>query len=569
MGNIGPCITAFECARQEIYPYKEERIIVEGFTKYSAMSGGGAGTLPFLVFSAMSGIGIRLGFSVCYILPLGLLSLEAVPVMREAKAAASGAGASLGAICRVLLEALPCRQDSNRAMQHLMAMAWWDGAYGSMIASHMFYYITYVLEPDSAVKRTGIFLMAGAIAGITESLLNLIYMATFGGGDARTDKSGKSDARLLHFVIWCRVLNALSTALLIGVASPSVTLLCIWAFTARVGVCGFTFWRISAKCWLVDEDCLKIETGSSHSSGGSSPASELPSPGTQKRHREGTIFGAVALTRNLAGATFSSLALMGIGLAGLNTVNCGDRCESFSGELKSSCEEDCFTEVVQGQPDSLRLYCRIMMGFAAPVCELLLSLHAFWFPIKGVRLRRLYYSVMEGKGDNSYLSTATPNPTEHEEIVTEVVASEKAASIMVLGPHKPDVVRSSTWQEKLDRTISAVNKRQHPSCAVVFDLTDTGKGEEKEIEGKDVLAEPMALVDEEEDVPKDQSQSLDKLGDDTAEFPPSEKVVAQASNGVEAEATSSSNVGCQMFPANCMHYQLRCDQVPPLEAELA
>ncbi|CAE8632962.1 unnamed protein product, partial [Polarella glacialis] len=40
------CCIAFEAARQEIYPFKEERIMVEGLCKYACMAGGAVGGLP-------------------------------------------------------------------------------------------------------------------------------------------------------------------------------------------------------------------------------------------------------------------------------------------------------------------------------------------------------------------------------------------------------------------------------------------------------------------------------------------------------------------------------------------
>lgn len=60
------CVIAFESARQEpnaprrpcgrwcqeIYPYKEERIVVEGLCKYTCMMGGGCGAIPVLVLMA-------------------------------------------------------------------------------------------------------------------------------------------------------------------------------------------------------------------------------------------------------------------------------------------------------------------------------------------------------------------------------------------------------------------------------------------------------------------------------------------------------------------------------------
>ena len=53
----------------------------------------------------------------------------------------------------------------------------------------------------------------------------------------------------------------------------------------------------------------------------------------------GIIFGALAMTQNFAGAFFSSMTFLGLGLAGLETVNCeapwgsvvGDRLCGFGG----------------------------------------------------------------------------------------------------------------------------------------------------------------------------------------------------------------------------------------------
>ncbi|CAK0883851.1 unnamed protein product [Prorocentrum cordatum] len=54
---------AFEAARQEIYPYKEERIIVEGLCKYACMLGGGLGGLPTMVLYANARLEYRIGSS--------------------------------------------------------------------------------------------------------------------------------------------------------------------------------------------------------------------------------------------------------------------------------------------------------------------------------------------------------------------------------------------------------------------------------------------------------------------------------------------------------------------------
>eukprot|EP00435_Cladocopium_sp_Y103_P014826 s937_g3.t1 len=80
--GVAGSLIAFEAARQNVYPYKEERIKVEGLCKYSCMAGGGAGGLVFIVLSKDASLAVRLAF-VLYIIPLGLTSLEAVPLFKE------------------------------------------------------------------------------------------------------------------------------------------------------------------------------------------------------------------------------------------------------------------------------------------------------------------------------------------------------------------------------------------------------------------------------------------------------------------------------------------------------
>jgi len=173
-----------------------------------------------------------------------------------------------------------------------------------------------------------------------------------------------------------RVANAFTTLLIVGILPPSVPLILFWCCSSRVGLCGFSFLRVSAQCWLVDEDCYA--TG---------------------YRREGTIFGALAMVRNASAAFFSSIAFFGLGIAGLRTENCEARCRSLieQGEVLQSglaaCIDRCFQQVVSGQPASLRNYCVAVVAFAAPLCELMLAFHAHSFPIKGVRLRRLYNIV--------------------------------------------------------------------------------------------------------------------------------------------------------------------------------
>jgi len=308
----GACasVIAFESARQEIYPYKEERIFVEGLCKYACMAGGGAGGLVALVFTVNATWQVRLAFTF-YILPVALLSLEAVPIFREARRRQKSVEAEpsekhsegLGALI-ILWEALPrclrnllqrlkkgtqSEEPANKALQHLLAVKFWNGAYGIALGSLLLYYVTYVLKL-SGTQRALVIMAAGTIAGCTETVMSLIFMKIFSSGDSLKDVSGKSDQQLLQLVVSSRLTNAALTVLLIGVFEPSVPVLLIWSCVSRVCLSSFSFWKISAQCWLVDEDCLG--DGQAHG---------------QRNVREGMIFGALSFAEKLAAAAFSSL----------------------------------------------------------------------------------------------------------------------------------------------------------------------------------------------------------------------------------------------------------------------
>merc|ERR1740130_221255 len=79
-----------------------------------------------------------------WILAMSLVSLWAVPMLKQAKATTDSS--SLGGVMSVFAEALPWGKRTNKAMQHMMAVKCWHGAYGSSIATVLLYYITYVLQ---------------------------------------------------------------------------------------------------------------------------------------------------------------------------------------------------------------------------------------------------------------------------------------------------------------------------------------------------------------------------------------------------------------------------------------
>lgn len=474
LGTLWGCsgqMISFEASRQAIYPFKEERMFVEGLCKYSCMAGGGAGGLVFLLLSSNASWEVRLAM-LFYILPLGLVSLEAVPIFQEApkpiedKSSMEERDPNNGfGVLTILWEALPqglrsrllrgrCdskkEKPTNRALQHLLALKFWQGTYAACVSSMLLYYVTYELRLSGANRALAI-AGAGAAAGITEAVMNVAFMKVFTATDSLHDKSGRTDKTLLNIVVVCRILNAGLTMLLIGFTTPSVTILVVWSITSRIFLNSFSFWRISAQCWLVDEDCL-----------GSSSSSEQRQ---QTELREGMIFGALSMSSVLAGAICLSAAFLGLGLSGLETRNCEHVCtnfvsmnETFSG--KTGCIDACFREVIDGQPESLRLYIRTVIGFFAPCCELLVAYHAHSFPIKGARLRRLYLRIAQQRGDTVEENPAAVRRDAHTGASQIVLGMEAGLGTMSEGA--ANLMPFSEFAVQLAHATVTVNARKGP-----------------------------------------------------------------------------------------------------------
>jgi hypothetical protein len=209
---------------------------------------------------------------------------------------------------------------------------------------------------------------------------------------------------------------------------------------------------MSAQCWLVDED---TQYG--------------PEAG---RRREGIIFGATNMIQNFSGAFLSSVVFIGLGIAGLKTKNCTAECE---GVADNDCADTCFTDVIMTQPESLRLFIRIVIGFWAPFCELMIAYHSWRFPIKGARLRKLCNSIRQSRGEDLRLDDVVA-PSGHGRI--DQIAAQKAASKTSV--HLGHLLRHQTHDKnsedfaKLSHTIAFADSRKSPkSLAVFFEWSDT------------------------------------------------------------------------------------------------
>jgi hypothetical protein len=248
---------------------------------------------------------------------------------------------------------------------------------------------------------------------------------------------------------------------MIGLLEPSTALFICWCVTCRIGVCGFTFWRVSAKCWLVDEDAHGI-------CGGVSRAKVEPA------HRQGTIFGAITLMQNAAGGICASLIAFGISKFGLRTINCEDQCSHLTGEENNVCMDTCFrVDIVGNQPDDLRFFIRVVLGFIAPVFELMVAFHTYSFPIKGTRLRRLYYTVMEEQGDHSYLENKMSNASYLDGgIVPEIQSHNAASKIALVAQSLDDVKKDPELQSRISNALAIADSSPKRSCAIIIETLD-------------------------------------------------------------------------------------------------
>lgn len=374
---ISSCLAAITAARNEIFPFAEERIMVEGLSKYACMAGGAAGGLPLVILHADATAWIRWSMQL-YIIPVCLLSLEAVGRLREANAPSTSD--AYGTTFSVLKEAF-CGAGANDAFRQMLLLRWWWGAYFGATLTMLFYYVTYNMLL-TGWERSFVAVAASMVKSAVETVLNVVVMYFFGTGGSANGRRGR-DRTLLLLVICSRLANAVCTATVLGVLQPSVPLFVAWSALYGIFTSSFSFWRVAAEDWVTDEDCyLGAVAG---------------------RRRQATLFGAYGMAAAAGYALFSNSLFLGLGLAGLETRNCEQECEqglfiatdasSGSGDDAPDCVSACLDHMVREQPDAVRQYIQVVLGVVAPCLELLVALHAYLMPIKGLRLCRLHAAV--------------------------------------------------------------------------------------------------------------------------------------------------------------------------------
>jgi hypothetical protein len=190
----------------------------------------------------------------------------------------------------------------------------------------------------------------------------------------------------------------------------------------------------------VDEDCVQAKRG----------------------RREATIFGSLSMVAHFAGALLAAVTFFGLGIAGLSTRNCEAFCRASEALDQDLCVDECFNGTIQDQPESLRLYIQFVMGLWAPFCELLTAFNAYSFPIKGVRLRRLYHLVSRSRGEDSSITGAKDSD----------VPAHQGRSRIVLWLDESNWLDEASWAARLAHTNALmVDRPGKKSVSVLFDTS--------------------------------------------------------------------------------------------------
>lgn len=323
---VSASINAFEATRVEIYPSKEERVMLEQYCKVTVGIGAGVGsgvvslcltypaTRTFLVASALGCLTI-------------LSSTAAVQVLREAKSQkpVDQPGAMHGVAAAI----------RSGVVSRMCLLRFLQGIYETIMPTLQLYYFTFVFKM-SKEDRLYWFVVGAAMMGFVELVLAPLWSQVF----------ARSNRLMLYVPLACRLTDAvLAPIILLSLRSPQV-FVCYLGFW-RICNSSYSFWRVVACAWVCDHE----------------------------GRGEGMMLGLFTMVNNLGRALTGSVAMLGLGWAGLVTFNC---LEEEEGPARLLCEHD----KIHNQPDSLRTYLVVMLAWGAPAFEILICALTYEFPIR-------------------------------------------------------------------------------------------------------------------------------------------------------------------------------------------
>jgi len=408
---ISTCIIAFESCRQEIYPYNEERAEVEVLCKLGCIIGLSYAGIPLLILMAQASMVVRLGASALFVVGVLVWALPAAPVWMEANSVNSE-DAPEASLCQDFRDTW-----GNKAFRHLCIVRLCDGLYQGIQATNMLYYMTYILKLKGA-ERSGFVVILGACGMVGDMSVAVLV--------GRAMKNRRNSYRLQAGVIWLRTLNVITTLGLLvlpmflfgtdlhsdaGELHTDRLIFLVWTVVNRVCQSPFSFWRVSAQCWIVDED---IHLGD----------------GTR---REAAFIGVASAAQNFARAFAAAVSFMGYGFAGLQPLDCEGECAE---SLADSCVDLCMERSIEEQPDALRWYIRLLFLIGLLLCEVIMVMNVAAFPIRGIRLARLYNNQTLAQGGKVECGSAERQlgklQGESSPSIQQIAKTQHAKSVVVM-----------------------------------------------------------------------------------------------------------------------------------------
>ncbi|CAE8604134.1 unnamed protein product, partial [Polarella glacialis] len=269
----------------------------------------------------------------------------------------------------------------------------------------------------------------------------------------------KNSYRIQGAVAICRICNAaLTVALMVlvvflGGAGPypedsrglliERVVFIVWVTVNRALQSPFTFWRVGAQCWVIDED-IHLD------------------PETKK---EAAFISVASASQNFSRAFSAALAFLGYGLCGLAPKDCEHICAQADLSIDALCLEDCMQESIVSQPSNFRWYIRLLNIVGLTVCELFLLYHVIAFPIKGIRLARLYNNQTAAYGGSVDAGSADKQMKKLEGKMSpglkEIAEAQHGTSVVVMGDD-PDAGKAHV------RQLMSRGKSKGLSTSVIF-----------------------------------------------------------------------------------------------------
>lgn len=371
---ISTNLIAFESCRQEIYIYNEDRSSVELFCKVACAVGITLAALPLLVLLSNANIYLRLAASAFFVLASLALGLQAKPTWMQAT---SDSKQEQSNICHDFKQSW-----QNKAFRHLACVRFWEGCYQGLQTTNLWYYLTYIVQLFG-VQRSIAVVVVGVVSFISDLSVSAYVQ--------RQMTKRTMSFRIQKIVVVCRALDVVVTAVLLLIpiyfiggdahayGSHSLfvdrALFLTWTALNRAFQSPFTFWRVGAQCWVIDED-VHLANGT---------------------RREAAFISVASAAQNFARAVSAALAFLGYGLVGFAPKDCEAICR-IELETVMDCLDICMAESVVSQPNALRWYIRMINIVGLIVAEMMIVFHTWSFPIKGIRLAKLYNNQTAASG---------------------------------------------------------------------------------------------------------------------------------------------------------------------------